>query len=90
MEYESSSRTIKIMVMGCVVALVGALAASYLGPKAIAWYFDPPVDIGVNCRKAVEWSMARLQIVQMVGFLGGFILGVIGMFWMTRKPKSAA
>ena len=60
-------RNKKIFYGSCFFALLGALLSSYLGPKAIAWYFDPPVDIGVNCRSAVEWAMARLQLAQMAG-----------------------
>jgi hypothetical protein len=76
----------KIMYGTGVFALLGALLSSYLAPKIIAWWFDPPVDIGVNCRGAVEWSMAKLQVTQFWGLVIGLVLGLIVMIAVTR-PK---
>lgn len=80
-----NSRFKKIMIGSSVAALLGGSLSSYFGPKAIAWYFDPPVDIGVNCRQAVEWSMLRLQITQLVGLAAGFALGIAVMIWLTGR-----
>lgn len=56
------------------------ILASWFGPNVIAWYFDPPVEIGVNCRPAVEWAMRRLQWIQagslVVGGVVGFLVGL--------------
>lgn len=76
----------RIVILGTsFFALFGAVATSYFGPKAIAWYFDPPVDIGVNCRSAVEWSMAQLQKLQLIGFVTGTVLGLLAMVWLTGR-----
>ena len=64
--------------------LLGALLTSWLAPKGIAWYFDPPVDIGVNCKAATQWSMAKLQTAQFFGLLGGALLGLT-LAIMTRR-----
>jgi hypothetical protein len=81
-------RRTKVIYGTGVFALTGALSSSYIAPKVIAWYFDPPVDIGVNCRTAVEWSMSKLQTLQIWGLAVGFALGLFVMIWMTR-PKAA-
>lgn len=69
-------------------ALLGAFLTSWLAPKVIAWYFDPPVNIGVNCRNATEWSMRKLQLAQSVGLGAGAILG-LGV-WLSGLGRKGA
>jgi hypothetical protein len=85
------ARRKKILHGTAFFALLGALLSSYLGPKVIAWYFDPPVNIGVNCRSAVEWSMSRLQATQFVGLVVGLVAGLTFMVLRTRPrtPSSS-
>ena len=64
--------------------LVGAFLASWIAPKAISWYFDPPVNIGFNCGEATAWSMSRLQLSQLVG-LGIGCVG--GLAWTIRSAR---
>jgi hypothetical protein len=52
-------------------AFIGAILSSWLAPKGIAWYFDPPVNIGINCREATEWAMGNLIKMQLFGIVGG-------------------
>jgi len=68
-------------------ALLGALLASWLAPKGIAWYFDPPVNIGVNCREATEWSMSRLLIAQFWGLIAG-VVGSLGVATLFRRKRA--
>jgi len=82
-----NSRLRYVMTASFFAALAGAFLASYFGPKVIAWYFDPPVNIGINCRSAVEWSMSRLQSVQAWGMAGGLVLGIALGLWLTRMPS---
>lgn len=70
-------------------ALLGALLASWLAPKGIAWYFDPPVDIGVNCKQATEWSMSRLLIAQFWGLVFGTIATLTALFFFRRKTAKS-
>ena len=51
----------------------------------IAWYFDPPVDIGVNCKQATEWSMAKLQTAQAIGLASGAVFGLV--LWLTMRKR---
>jgi len=66
--------------------LLGAFLTSWLAPKAIAWYFDPPVNIGVNCKEATQWSMAKLQTAQFIGLCAGCVFG--GVFYATFRKKN--
>ena len=67
--------------------LLGGLLSNWLSPKLIAWYLDPPVDIGVNCRGSLEWAMARLQWAQLIGTLIGLVLGALVYRLFTKRPK---
>lgn len=81
------ARSSRLSLWVSVSAILGVILASWLAPKGIAWYFDPPVDIGVNCRAATEWSMRRLLIAQggglSIGAVAGFVIS------MTRKKGAA-
>ena len=76
------SNAIKFIVF---FGLLGGVLTSWLAPKAIAWYFDPPVNIGVNCREATEWSMKKLQLAQAFGMGVGAILG-LGI-WLSNSSR---
>ncbi len=67
-------------------AIFGSAIASWLAPRGIAWYFDPPVNIGLNCKVATEWAMAKLQMLQLVGLVAGSALGLL--FGLSRRKKS--
>jgi hypothetical protein len=82
-------RRTKLLYGTGIFALSGALLSSYIAPKVIAWYFDPPVNIGVNCRTAVEWSMTKLQVMQFWGLTVGLALGLLIMLLATR-PKAGS
>lgn len=70
--------------------MAGALAASWIAPRTIAWYFEPPVNIGLNCRPATEWSMSRLQMAQLSGLVMGLVAGLAAsVFWARRRNDDA-
>jgi len=69
-------------------ALVGGLLASWLAPKGISWYFNPPVDVGFNCRAPIEWALERLRWAQLMGILGGAVVGIIAFFIFSRKKTT--
>lgn len=71
-----------IVIVG---GLLGGFLTSWLAPKAIAWYFDPPVNIGVNCRAATEWSMRNLQRAQFVGLAIGAILSLVVAVYFEKR-----
>jgi hypothetical protein len=66
-------------------ALLGTILSNWLGPRMVAWYFDPPVNIGVNCREATEWAMSRLQVIQFGGTLGFAVLALLAFSLLFRS-----
>ena len=59
------------------LGLLGALLSSWFSPRMIAWYFEPPVNIGINCRGAQEWAMGKLRNAQIFGSLLGIFISVV-------------
>ena len=57
--------------------LVAALTA-WLAPGVIAWYFNPPVEMGgFSCTAPIAWALKRLQWAQLWGVIVGGILGLV-------------
>jgi hypothetical protein len=57
--------------------LVAALTA-WLAPGVIAWYFNPPVEMGgFSCTPPIAWALKRLQWAQLWGFVVGGVLGLV-------------
>lgn len=63
-------------------ALLGVVLSCLYGPKVISWWFEPPVDVGYNCRPATDWAMKRLMLVQIASLLLGALLatGILKVF----------
>lgn len=68
-------------------ALLGAAFFSIFAPKSIAWYFEPPVETGINCRPAAEWAMNKLLLGQVVGVVAGMLLGGILIYVLMKKEN---
>jgi len=58
-------------------ALLGGLSTSYLAPKVISWYFDPPTPMGISCILSIEWALNKFQWAQGLGILSGAVLGFV-------------
>ncbi len=69
--------------------LFGALLSSWLSPRMIGWYFEPPVNIGLNCRPATEWAMRKLQIAQLFGMGIGAVLTLFLRSLFRKKSPTA-
>ena len=67
--------------------LLGGVLTSWLSPKVIGWYFDPPVNIGVNCRAATEWAMHKFRLAQLFGMSFGGAAAFL-LATLRRKPKA--
>lgn len=67
----------------------GTLATSLLAPSLIAWYFEPPVALGVSCKDAALWSVGTFQKLQWVSVLVGGVITVSLWAWLkvSRKTK---
>jgi len=71
---------LRLAAIGCVV---GGLATSWLAPKVIAWYFNPPIEMAINCKIPIEWALRKLQLAQLVGTIVGGVC--FALFGLTRK-----
>ena len=59
-------------------ALIGAVLAAWLAPGVIAWYFNPPVEMGgFSCNIPIAWALKRLQRAQLWGVIVGGVLGLV-------------
>ena len=59
-------------------AIIGAVLAAWLAPGMIAWYFNPPVEMGgFSCTVPIQWALKRLQWAQLWGVIVGGILGLV-------------
>ncbi len=66
--------------------LLGSFISAMLSPSAIAWYFDPPAQIGISCKAAVEWGIGIYQRVLLYGGVAGVVIAAIFIF--TRKSET--
>ncbi len=75
----------RIIIFVLIGAGLGGLFTSWLAPKVIAWYFDPPAQFGVNCKSSIEWALSRFQWSQFIGTLVGITLGFVAAFMLRSK-----
>jgi hypothetical protein len=72
-------------------ALIGAILASWFGPRGIAWYAEPPAYIGISCKPAIEWAFGRFQYLQLFGVVaGGALSAFLGMSVFHKRKEIAA
>jgi hypothetical protein len=80
----------KILRIAGIGALIGTILTTWIGPRVIAWYFDPPTSIGVSCKSATEWAMNSMRWTQIWGLLLGTVAGgIVALFFKkkTVQPK---
>jgi hypothetical protein len=73
-----------------ICALVFGLAATWLGPKMISYYYAPPVPTAFACNDSIAWAMHKLVLTQLIGTGIGLVVGlVIGILMRGKKPPPA-
>jgi hypothetical protein len=73
-------------------ALIGIALATWLAPGMIAWYFNPPVEMGgFSCTAPIQWALRRLQAAQLWGVAVGGVLGLVmyGVVQVRQHRKPA-
>ncbi len=70
-------------------AAIGEILAVWLAPKYIIWYFDPPVEMGFNCKAPIAWALARLQTTQLFALGVGAVLGLTTLFVFSRRGSTS-
>ena len=73
----------RFLVLAFGFAFAFVLLGAWMGPKYLAWYFKPPVDLGpnmLNCNdpmlRALEWGMNRLLLIQLAAAALGLLAGL--------------
>jgi hypothetical protein len=66
------NRFISWILFGC---LAGGALTAWIAPKAIIWYFTPPVPTGLDCRAPISWSLQRFVLTLAIGALIGGAFG---------------
>ncbi len=77
-------KTRVLWVMG-IGALFGGGLSSWLAPKMIAWYFNPPVQFGVSCVESIQWALKRLQWAQVIGVAVGALAALVLYIAVRRR-----
>jgi hypothetical protein len=67
-------------------AILGAALTAWLAPGVIAWYFNPPVEMGgFSCTAPIQWALRRLQWAQLWGVVVGGVLGLVSYGVVQRR-----
>lgn len=83
----------RVALSTLILALAFGFLATWIGPRAIHYYYMPPVPSGVasafNCGDAVNWAMNRLIWTQIIGSGLGALFGlVIGILLARKRPAA--
>ncbi len=80
----------RFLLVALTVAGMASLAVGWFAPSFIAWYYTPPVELGVTCKPAVVWAIDVYRKTLLSGAAGGFLLGLLVATVNTRLLASAA
>ena len=70
-------------------ALILVLGLSIAVPKAMVWYFEPPINPGCSCATSIEWALGLNLKLQWVGMVVGSVFGFyVGYRLKKRQLKS--
>lgn len=79
--FQGKSLAIMILIFGIVSVVITSLVA----PSVIHFLFTPPVSFGVNCEPAVDWALTRFRQTQLLGFVGGLLVGILVSIQFKRR-----
>ena len=74
------------------IVFAGGLTATafvaWFAPRLIAWYYTPPIELGVSCKPAVEWAISVYQKLVLAGTGAGFVLGAAAALVFKSKNST--
>ncbi len=84
----------RFLALAFGLALLGDVVAMLIGPKMIHYWFEPPVQAGVNaafnCTGALDYGISKLISLQIGCAIGGLTLGLIIAAVLRFKRPAAA
>ncbi len=80
----------RFLLVAASIAGLTSLAVGWFAPELIAWYYTPPVELGVSCKPAVVWAIDVYRKTLFTGAAGGFALGLLVATVNTRLLANAA
>ena len=82
----------RFLALAFGLGLAGDLAAIFIGPKMIHYWFEPPVQSGANaafnCTGALDYGIQRLITLQLWGTAFGIFIGAIIAVLLWRRAKN--
>lgn len=81
----SGKRTLLELLAG---AVIGFVAWSFVGPKVISWWYEPPASEALSCASSVTLALKQFVWMQLVITLIGAVVVALFMFLVRRKLKS--
>jgi len=70
-----------------VMGLAGSFLMTWLAPKLLSWYFEPPTPMAFSCKDPIRWALSRYQMMQLFGLLGGAVAGLVLFFLLLQRQK---
>ena len=80
-------RSYLLLWLMAAFGLLGNVLATWLAPKFIAWYFNPPAQVGFSCVEPIQWALSRFRAAQFWGLGLGVLLGVVVYFLVRRRNR---
>lgn len=81
----------RALVFSTFGLILGSVLSTWIGPSLLSWWFEPPVQMAVNCTEPIQWAMQRLVIFQSVGAVVGLVAGfVLSLFFIVKGRKKTA
>lgn len=65
-------------------SILGIALSTWMAPKIISILFTPPISFGINCEPAAAWSMQKLVVSQLIGFISGLIAGIVFVVYLHK------
>lgn len=79
----------KLSILLAAGLVLGNLLSTYFGPDLLAWWFESPVNMAVNCTEPIKWAMKKLVLLQISGTAIGLVLGAFIYFVFFKKSRTA-
>lgn len=72
-----------------VAGLLGLVLVTFIAPSIGRLLITAPVAFGTNCEPAADWAISMLIRSQVIGFLGGVIVGCSLYYYLKRRKRQA-